>query len=154
MVSAMGRARRVAGLLLALVAGAAFTGGVIAERVVLAQRELPPAADDVRPPPGMRVLIRGDDEAMPDGERRVRFMLPGHLAQELELTPEQQARMEAILAEDQAAMREIMARMEPELHAVVERSRQRIMEVLTEEQADRWQAMSGPQLRRMTPPQP
>jgi hypothetical protein len=139
-----------AGLFLMLVAGAAFAGGVATERLALSSA--PDAA--VRPAPpegGMRVLIRDRDSAFAGGERRVRFMLPARLGEELQLTEQQQAEVAQILAEHQSAIRAIMDAVEPALMAEVERSRQRIFEVLTEEQAARWESMPALRVRHAPP---
>jgi hypothetical protein len=145
-VSNATRARLVAGALLVLVAGAGFAGGILTERLLLAQQPAPrvaatgPAASE-----GVRILLRGESPSAEGEGRRIRVMLPGQMAAELGLTPEQQAEIERILAEDQTAIRRLTDNLEPALVSVVQRSRQRIYDVLTDDQIARWHAM--PQLR-------
>jgi hypothetical protein len=141
------RVRLVAALLLLLVAASGFAVGLFTERVFLDPPVMaapaPPAA-----PEGVRILLRGQDTLAGDGVRRFGVLLPERMAEALDLTPEQTAEIERILREDQAAIRELTEQFEPALVALIERSRQRIHDVLTEEQIERWHASPMLRLRR------
>jgi hypothetical protein len=147
------RSRLSAALLLVLAAGAGFASGLATERARHARQPDPasaatgPAAGE-----GIRVLLRGQDTLPADGGRRFRFMLPTQMSEDLGLTPEQQREIEAILREEQAAIRELTERLQPGFLAVIERTRERIHEVLTEEQIARWHA--APAMRLRGGPQP
>lgn len=119
-----------------LVAAASFVAGVVVDRALLT----PAAAPDPAPEAVRRVILRGENGPGGPGQglRAIRLGLPEQLAEELDLTPEQRERIERIIAEDQAALRAVMERIEPALAEVVENSRRRIQEVLTDEQAVRW----------------
>jgi hypothetical protein len=147
------RSRMIAALLLALAAGAGFATGVATDRVLLARA---PDADAVPGVPaageGIRVLLRGHDTLAGDGTRRVRFLLPAQMGEDLGLTPEQQREIERILREEQAAIRALTEQLQPALMAVIERSRDRIQEVLTDEQAARWRAAPAIRLRHDAQP--
>lgn len=132
--------------MLVLVAAASFVAGMAADRVLLA----PAATPESAPETVRRVILRGDDGpgAPQQGLRAIRLGLPEQLAEELDLTPEQRQRIETILAEDQAALRAVMERIEPALAEVVENSRRRIQEVLTDEQAAQWRESQVIRLRR------
>lgn len=140
--------RFTAAALLLLVAGLGFIAGILADRLILSR---PASAAEVDPQTareGVRVLIRGDDSPGVGAQRRIGIVLPERLADELDLTAEQQAEIERILREDREAIRELTEQFHPSLVAVIERSRQRILEVLTEEQAARWPELPAMQMRR------
>lgn len=147
-MKSMTRARLTATSLLGLVAAVGFTGGVITERLVLAGRGAAPVAGSAPAAEGVRVLIRGQQPGEAGEGQRIRFLLPGRLAEALDLSPAQQAEIERILAADQAAIRTITDEFEPALVAIVEGSRQRIYAVLTDEQIARWQALPPLRLQR------
>jgi Spy/CpxP family protein refolding chaperone len=148
------RARLIAAALIVLVAAVGFAAGVITERVVFATPAAAPAAEDAPATDGFRMIMRGE-RPMARGEGpRFRFMLPGRLASELDLSAEQQAAIEQILAEDQAAIRALTDELRPALIAVVEGSRQRIHDVLTDEQKARWQALPPRRMHRGGGPSP
>jgi hypothetical protein len=141
-----------AAALLFLVAGLGFVGGIFADRLVLSR----PASAAVPEPQavgeGVRVLLRGIDSPAMDTQRRIGIMmLPEALAEELDLTAGQRTEIERILREDQQAIRELTEQFQPRLTAAIERSRQRIIEVLTEEQAARWQELPTMRLRTRMP---
>jgi hypothetical protein len=149
------RSRMIAALLLALAAGAGFATGVATDRTLLARS--PTGAAPAGEPPageGIRMLLRGHDTLPADGTRRVRIMLPTHMGEDLGLTPQQQEAIERIVREEQAAIRELTEQLHPAFMSVVERSRTRIQEVLTEEQLARWRAAPAMRLRRGPEPPP
>jgi hypothetical protein len=149
-MNAARHARVIAAVLLVLVAGTGFAAGVFTERMLHARTD-EVGQTAAAAPEGVRILLRGRDPLPADGVRRFGLLLPERLAEELDLTPEQQAEIERILREDQAAIRDITGRFEPALVTVIERSRQRIHDVLTDEQIARWHAMPVLRLRRTTP---
>jgi hypothetical protein len=136
-----------AAALLVLVAAFGFVAGIITDRLVLSGTPAV-AADAPAAPDEFRVLLRGRDAPAANGERRFGvIMLPERLAGQLDLTPAQQAEIERILAEDQAVMRELTEQFHPRLAQLVERTRQRIAEVLTEEQRERWHELPVMRIR-------
>lgn len=123
-------------VLLILVAGIGFVSGIFADRLLLSGSGRAPedAADT-----GPIAVIRGGSPDTPMASRRIfRLGLPEQLAEDLTLSPEQRADIERIVTEDQAELRALMQQVEPSLAAVIERSRQRILEVLTDEQIEQW----------------
>jgi Spy/CpxP family protein refolding chaperone len=147
------RSRMIAALVLALAAGAGFATGLATDRVLLARGlEAPPPATDPPPGEGIRILLRGPDTLPEGGPRRIRMMLPAQMGADLDLTPEQQRAIERIVREEQAALRELTDEFQPALRAVIERSRERIEDVLTDEQVARWHATPTVQLRRPQAP--
>jgi hypothetical protein len=141
---------RAAALLL-LVAGLGFVAGIFTDRLVLSRPDGAVAADPEVAREGVRVLLRGQDGSPAGAERRIGILLPGRLAEELDLTAGQQAEIERILREDQEAIRELTEQYQPRLMAAIERSRQRIFEVLTEEQIARWHELPPVRLRTRMP---
>lgn len=126
-----------AGLLLLLVGGTGFVGGLLVERLVLSgplPSDADPAAWTERPV----TIIRGAGDDVQPGQRLFRLGLPQELAEELDLTDEQRAEIERIVAEDQAALRAVTAELEPTMRAIIDRSRERIQAVLTDEQREGW----------------
>jgi hypothetical protein len=148
------RSRMIAALLLALAAGAGFATGVATDRALLARgadhtaTPMEPAAE------GFRVLLRGHDTLPRDGSRRVRLMLPTQMGADLDLSPEQQRDIERILIEEHAAIAGLTEQLQPAFMAVVERSRERILGVLTDEQIARWHALPAMRLHRGPQPPP
>jgi hypothetical protein len=151
-VTSSTRTRLIATSLLVLVAGAGFAAGIVAERFLIGS-PAPALTADTPPRDGIRIMLRGETPAEGAGGVQRFIHLPG-LAEALDLTAEQQAAIERILLEDQAAIRDMTNELEPALVAVVERSRQRIHEVLTDEQIARWQAMPRMRLRGVRSPEP
>lgn len=121
----MGRSSLVAGLALLLVFGAGAAAGVAVERVWL---------DDS---PDDRAAEHRDDDGKKDGEHTVieRF------SEELELTDDQEARIDTILANVRDRMHEMWSEVRPRYRAVVDSARGRIEQVLTEEQAERYREL-------------
>jgi hypothetical protein len=139
-----------AAALLVLVTAVGFTAGVISDRLLFAPPALTAGAAPETPPQRVTVLLR-DQDAPPPGPRAFRLVLPGQLAAQLDLSARQQAEIERILADDQAELRRLTEQFEPALTAVIERSRQRIEDVLTDEQREQWQAMPVRRLRTGPP---
>lgn len=133
---------RAAALLL-LVAGFGFFMGIIADRLVLGR--FAAAAERGPESPRLGVILRSDEGGFPPPPRRgrvIRFGPPEELVEELDLTPEQRAGLERILAGDQAAIRRITSELEPSIREIIEGSRQKIGQILTEEQMERWDELS------------
>lgn len=135
-----------AGALLFLVAAIGFVAGIGTERVVLADRATSGAAPEARDA-GPLTIIRGDEPEGTTGRRVIRLGLPQELAAELDLSDAQRSEIERILAEDQAALRSALDEVQPTLYEIVERSRQRIQDVLTEDQFERWEQSTTLRLR-------
>jgi hypothetical protein len=150
-VSRTTSSRYGAAALLFLVAGFGFVAGIFADRLVLSRPASAVVVDPQTAREGVRVLIRGTDSPAAGEERRIGILLPERPAEDLDLTAAQQAEIERILAEDREAIRELTEQFHPRLLAAVERSRQRILEVLTEEQAARWPGPPAMQLHRRAP---
>jgi Spy/CpxP family protein refolding chaperone len=109
-------------LLIAVFAGGLLTG-MLVERTVLAGPAVAEASE-----PRARTHARATE----DRERLVR---------ELELTADQQARIDAILDEQQHRIRELMRETRPRTREILKETRARVEEVLTPEQQARWQAL-------------
>jgi hypothetical protein len=143
------RSRMIAGLVLAMAAGAGFATGMATDRVLLARGPDTVAAPSRQPPTeGIRILLRGQDSLPGERHRRMRVMLPAQMGEDLGLRADQQREIERIVREEQAAIRELTEELQPALLSVIERSRERIQEVLTEEQRARWHAAPPMMLRR------
>ena len=117
----MGRSSLGAALALLLVFGAGIAGGVAMERMWL-------DGDG-------RDRVSGKDE----GERE--HTVIERFSEELELTPDQEARIDTILARVRDRMHEMWSEVRPRYRAVVDSARGRIQEVLTEEQAERYREL-------------
>lgn len=132
---------RAAALLL-LVAGFGFFTGIIADRLVLGR--VAAAAERAPESPRLGVILRSDEAGSPPrrGGRVIRVGPPEELMEELDLTPEQRLEVETILADDQAAIRRITSQLEPSIREIIEGSRRKIEQVLTEEQMARWDELS------------
>jgi Spy/CpxP family protein refolding chaperone len=103
-----------------------FLGGLLAG--VLVERTLlgPPVAEAAAAPASPRPGSAEDRERM---------------ARELDLTAEQQARIDEILDEQQAQLREIMRETRPRTRALLQETRSRIEEVLTPAQIERFEEL-------------
>lgn len=108
-------------LLLVFAAGAA--GGVAVERLWLGADAGDPVA-----------------ERKDGGGERERTVIE-RFAEELELTDDQKARIDTILAGVRDRMHEMWSEVRPRYRAVVDSARGRIQEVLTEEQAERYREL-------------
>jgi Spy/CpxP family protein refolding chaperone len=109
-------------LLIAVFVGGLLTG-MLVERTVLAG---PAVAEAAEPRVGTPA------RAVEDRARLVR---------ELELTPEQEARIDVILDEQQDRIRELMKETRPRTREILKETRARVEEVLTPEQHARWEAL-------------
>jgi Spy/CpxP family protein refolding chaperone len=138
----------MAGLLLVLAMAVGVVAGVAVDRLVLLPRTgLASAAPQDRPSEtarGPEVGPRGERRGAPHhglGERYVQ-----HLERELDLTPEQRARLEAILLRQQERVMELTRETRRE---VARETRASVDSVLTDDQRERLQ-----RLRRQRPPRP
>lgn len=113
-----------AALALLLVFGAGVAGGVALERTWL---------DDAA---GDRMAGSRDG----DGDERERTVIE-RFSEELELTGEQEARIDTILTGVRERMHEMWSEVRPRYRAVVDSARGRILEVLTEAQAERYREL-------------
>lgn len=143
-------------LLLVLVASLGFSLGIITDRLLVAGPADPAEVVDPGVPADPVVRILRSDEgasAMASGTRFLfPFGPPEWFTQELGLTEEQNAEMERILAESQESLREVVGRFQPEMTAVIDRTRAEILEVLTDEQVTRWDALSEQRTRQLFRP--
>jgi Spy/CpxP family protein refolding chaperone len=114
---------------LAAVFAGGLMAGVLVERTVLAAPAVAEVSVERGAPAG--------ETSSREGTRHDRETM----ARELELTPEQRARIDAILDEQQAELREIMSETRPRTRAVLRETRSRVEEVLTPEQRVRWDEM-------------
>jgi Spy/CpxP family protein refolding chaperone len=80
--------------------------------------------------------------------------LTDRLTRRLDLTPDQAARVKAIIIERQAAFEAIRLEMYPRVTAQLDQARDEIDEVLTDEQREQWQAWFDKTRRRFRPPPP
>lgn len=120
----MRRSSAGAALALLLVFGAGVAGGVALERTWLDDGD------------GDRVAgSRGDE-----GDGREHTVIE-RFSEELELTAEQQTRIDTILAGVRERMHEMWREVRPRYRAVVDSARGRIEEVLTEDQAERYREL-------------
>lgn len=85
-------------------------------------------------------LHRGIEKAASESTRQGRSTIE-RFADDLGITPEQQARIDPILAETREQMSAVFDRVRPEWEAVVDSARARIESVLTPDQAERYGAL-------------
>jgi hypothetical protein len=136
--------------LLALVGGVGMVGGILIDRLWLA--EAGQGGDPQSGPSAPVAVIRSQGEGPPArGVRIVRLGLPEQLAEDLQLSEGQKAEIERIVAEHQEELRATMAEFEPSFQDIVRRSRERIEEVLNEEQAARWRESAVLRIRGPAP---
>jgi hypothetical protein len=72
---------------------------------------------------------------------RYRTELSDRLARELDLAPDQRARVDSLLVRQQEATRAIIREVRPRLQQVTERTRDSLRLILTPDQLDRWERM-------------
>ena len=120
----MERSSLGAALALLLVFGAGAAAGVAAERLWL-------DADGENPAAEHRDDEKGDKE----------HTVIERFSEELELTDDQEARIDTILAQVRDRMHEMWSEVRPRYRAIVDSARGRIEEVLTEEQARRYREL-------------
>jgi len=85
-------------------------------------------------------LHRETEEAASESTRRGRSTIE-RFADDLGITPEQQARIDPILVETREQMSTVFDQVRPEWEAVVDSARARIESVLTPDQAERYRAL-------------
>jgi cell division protein FtsB len=85
---------------------------------------------------------------------RMPARLARHLGRRLDLSPEQSARVQAILAERQAALQEIRSRCQPEMEAELDRIEREVAAVIEGEQVERWERLFRRLRRAWVPPLP
>ncbi|MDH3716754.1 MAG: hypothetical protein OES79_01410 [Planctomycetota bacterium] len=76
------------------------------------------------------------------------------LTRRLDLSPDQAARVRQIVTQRQATFEEIRREMYPRVTAELDRARDEIAEVLTDEQRAQWQRLFEKTRRRFRPPPP
>jgi hypothetical protein len=122
-----------AALLLALVAAAGMLAGIAVERLFAGPA---PTAEG----PDWLNVERPSEPPPPDRAWRARIrprmsaFYVEHLTHELDLSAEQQDRVERILATQQERMREITREIEPRFREVAEATRRDILDILDEDQ--------------------
>jgi Spy/CpxP family protein refolding chaperone len=130
--------RAQAGIVLALVAAVGALLGILGDRLVAQQRD---AATPVvtRPGPGPAPGMPGMG-AMRYGDR---------LALRLDLTADQRARIDSILAQEQIRIRELSRQFQPQFRAIADQTRERVEAVLTQEQRERLGELREERMRRL-----
>ncbi len=126
--------RTLAGLVVVLTFVVGGLAGAVVDRG-FARADAPPAPRAMRgggPPgsPGARAR---------DEQHRERFVQ--QLTRELDLNPQQVARIDAITRTREQRMNALWAEVQPRVHAVVEETRREIDQVLTPEQRTKLQAL-------------
>ena len=76
------------------------------------------------------------------------------LTRRLDLSPQQAAQVRQIITQRQAAFEEIRREMYPRVTAELDRARDEIAEVLTDEQREQWKSLFEKTRRRFRPPPP
>lgn len=126
------RAQAVLVLALALTLGALI--GILADRALAGRRmDGPMPAGRGTPPRG--ATISG-----------IRYT--EGLAQRLELSSDQRARIDSILANNRVRARELTSQFQPQFRALAEETRNRVEAVLTAEQREQLRAMRQQRMRR------
>jgi len=92
-------------------------------------------------------LHGGTEETDSTNERRGRSTIE-RFADDLGITPEQQARIDPILVETRERMSAVFDRVRPEWEAVVDSARARVESVLTPDQVERYRGLLEEQARK------
>lgn len=95
-----------------------------------------------------RYALHRDAEDGAEETRREGRSTIERFADDLGITPEQQARIDPILVETREQMSAVFDRVRPEWEAVVDSARARIEAVLTPDQAERYRALLEEQERK------
>lgn len=134
--------RAQAGLVLALVATSGALLGILGDRLLASQR-----SDEA---PAMVAPVQGSRGGMIAGSR-----YGERLAQRLDLSDVQRARIDSIFAEEQVRARELSREFQPQFRALADQTRERVEAVLTPEQLEQMRAMRQQRMRRpgMRPPE-
>jgi Spy/CpxP family protein refolding chaperone len=133
-------------VLLLLVATSSALAGIVGDRLIT-DRHSEPAAGAVAPANGA-----GDPSARPgpwQWEPRVGMRYGERLHGALDLTPAQRAAIDSIVAEQQREVRQLNEEIRPRFRAIAEQTRDRIEDVLTEEQRIRLRALREERVRTL-----
>lgn len=103
--------------------------------------------------PGREPGIDGLDRREAPMARGPVIGLNERLRREIELTPEQEAALDSIMAENRARVRALMREYQPRFRAIVEDTRRAIDSLLTDEQRERLRELQGERRERMRPRQ-
>lgn len=125
----------IVGLLLATTFGAGLAAGVAADRMWLRPEAGAAAAASEQRAEGRS---SGEDER---GEGKNESTVIKRFSEELGLTASQEAKIDTILRHFRHRMKELRREVKPRYEAVVDSARSQIEDVLTEEQADRYQEL-------------
>lgn len=129
------RSSVIVGLLLATTFGAGLAAGVAADRMWL-RPEVGAAASESE-----RGAEHGPSGREEGGEGKKESTVIKRFSEELGLTASQEARIDTILRHFRHRMKELRREVKPRYEAVVDSARSQIDDVLTEEQADRYQEL-------------
>ncbi len=128
-----------------------ITGGLLVNNSyhaqVAASAPVSPATNPAPPVPNVSSVIVPPSNTPPDGggnANRLKKDFLTRYGQQLQLTPEQDKKIEIILSESQNRTREISAKIAPELHEEVKRTRERIKAELNPEQAKKFDELIKP----------
>jgi Spy/CpxP family protein refolding chaperone len=142
--------RGQAALVIALVAMLGALLGIVGDRALAARA----AGAQLAAAPGAPAFPAGRGGPGPMGqggpwqwEARADMRYAERLAGRLDLTPEQQAAINAIVAEEQAKVRELTREVEPRFRAIAGETRDRIEAVLTDGQRERLREMRDERIR-------
>lgn len=122
-------------LILALVATLGALLGILGDRFVAARRAAETPLMMGRTPP----MRGGPTQGARYGES---------LATRLDLSAEQRARIDSILAEDRVRARELTRQFQPQFRQLAEQTRERVEAVLTPEQLEQLRTMRQQRVRR------
>jgi periplasmic protein CpxP/Spy len=129
-------------VVLAFVAAAGALVGILGDRLLAQQREAEVVAAPGRGPMGG---MRPEMGPMRYGDR---------LARRLELSTDQRAQIDSILAQEQQRIRALSREFQPQFRAIAEQTRERVEAVLTPDQRDRLRTMREERMRRLGPDRP
>lgn len=127
-------------LLLGLAAALGALLGIMGDRIISAQGSGPQERVMSGPPP------RG---GMPSALRYTEG-----LAARLDLTAEQRAQIDSILAEERVRAREVTRRFQPQFRAIAQETRARVEAVLTPEQRAQLDSLRDQRMRRLDADRP
>lgn len=140
------RPRALAAVLLGLAVVVGFLAGVAADRLLLLPRESVAAE--------ARAGGRGAEFRPETGPRRAGERYLDMLAEELQLSAEQRARIDTILSVQQQRIREVHAEARPRVQAITRDTREAIRTVLTAEQRERFEQLRAQRGRLPGPHMP
>jgi periplasmic protein CpxP/Spy len=140
-------ARTQAIVLLALVATSGALAGVVGDRLLSDRADSAAQFRGDRP----RGTMPGPGAGAWRFEAQPTARYGERLAGSLELTPEQRAAIDTIMAEQQLRVRELNAEMQPRFRAIAEETRGRVEDLLTPEQRQRLGGLREERMRGMRP---